>query len=142
MGLPRNLLGGLVLVCAVVGCSGSPQHSLTTGSRECVESYFAALVRQDWPAAYALLDPQIQQRYSVRNFTELARHYVQSMGFEPVAATVWACEEHDENATAHVVLTGHAAMKDGRYKDAVTLRRGLDGWRIVLPPNFGQSAKR
>jgi hypothetical protein len=64
------------------------------------------------------------------------------MGFEPTMATVWACEEHNDEATAHIVLTGRAANKEMRYRDAVVLRRCGDDWRVLLPPNFGQTAKR
>jgi hypothetical protein len=89
-----------------------------------------------------LLDPQVQQQYSAQRFSELARRHVQRMGFEPTMAMVWACEEHNEEATAHVVLTGRAANKEMRYRDAVVLRRRGDDWRVLLPPNFEQTAKR
>jgi hypothetical protein len=44
-------------------------------------------------------------------------------------------------ATAHVALTGRSGPHYRRYKDTVTLRRS-DGWRVVLPRNFGQARKR
>jgi hypothetical protein len=104
--------------------------------------YYDALIQQDWPKAYAALDPASQRRCSSQQFGQLARSYRSSLGFEPNAVHVRACDERGTEATAHVVLTGRAATKDGRYMDAVTLRRGDDGWHVVLPPNFGRANKR
>ena len=69
-------------------------------------------------------------------FARLARTYCNSLGFELDNAQVWACEERDAGATAHVFLTGqrleespvqgrHHATADGRRlgcRPAVQLR--------------------
>jgi hypothetical protein len=128
-----------VLTWVLAGCSSSPQQPSGTGAKECVQAYYEALIQQDWLKAYASLDPQDQRRCNSHQFSQLARNYRSSLSFEPVAVRVWACEERDTEATAHVTLTGRGAKKEARYKDGVTLRRGDDGWRVVLPPNFGRA---
>jgi hypothetical protein len=54
----------------------------------------------------------------------IAQSYRNSLGFEPQAIYIRAREERGTEASAHVVLTGRAATKEHRYKDAVTLRQG------------------
>jgi hypothetical protein len=72
-------------------------------------------------------------------FARLAENYRSSLGFEPESVQVQICDERGTDATVHVVLVGHTAKQDRRYKDAATLQRGDDGWRIILPQNFGRS---
>jgi hypothetical protein len=36
-------------------------------------------------------------------------------------------------------LAGRNADQERRFKDAVALRRGDEGWRITLPPYLGES---
>jgi hypothetical protein len=72
----------------------------------------------------------------------LTKRYRRDLGFEPDAIYCRACEERGPDATAHIVLTGRTTTEESRHKDAVALRRGDDGWQIVLPANFGQSKKR
>jgi hypothetical protein len=131
-----------VLAVVLAGCSGSPQQPPGTGAKECVQAYYEALIQQDWPMAYAALDPQVQRRCNSQQFSQLARNYRSSLSFELLAVKVWACEERGTEATAHVTLTGRGAKKEARYKDGVTLHRGDGGWRVVLPPNFGRSNQR
>jgi hypothetical protein len=132
-----NLLVGSVLI----GCGRAPEQPLESGAKECVRGYFEALMRKDWPRAYASLDPRSQKRCSSQQFSRLAQSYQRNLGFEPEAVQVRACEERGMEATAHVVLTGRTATHTHRYKDAITLCRN-DEWHIVLPPNFGQARKR
>jgi hypothetical protein len=131
------LIGGLL-----IGCNRSPEQPPGTGAKETTQVYFEAVIQQNWPKAYAALDPQSQQRFSSQLFSQLAQSYRSGLGFEPDTVHVRACEERGTDATAHVVLTGHAGTKSHRYKDAVTLRRADSGWRVVLPANFGQARKR
>ena len=72
----------------------------------------------------------------------LARDYRAGLGFEPEELHLRACQEHDSEAIAHVVLTGRNADQERRYKDAVTLRRFDDGWRVLLSPTFGRIKKQ
>jgi hypothetical protein len=131
------LVGGLL-----IGCSHSPEQPPGTGAKECAQGYYEALIRQDWPRAFACLDPESRKRSSSSQFSRLAQSYRSGLGFEPDAVHVRACEERGTQATAHVVLTGGGGTKGHRYKDAVTLRRDDDGWHVVLPPGFGQAKKR
>jgi hypothetical protein len=103
--------------------------------------YYEAILQQDWPKAYAALDPQSRGRFSQQQFSVLARNYRSSLGFEPEEIHVRACEEQGAEAIAHVVLTGRTGTQERRYKDAVTLRRGDDAWRLILPRNFGRAKK-
>src|SRR5262249_28942169 len=112
-----------------------------TGARECVQVYFESILQQDWPKAYAALDPQSRGRCSQQQFSLLARNYRTSLGFEPEEINVWACEERGAEATAHIVLTGRTGTQERRYKDGVTLRRGNDAWHVILPPKFGRAKK-
>ena len=131
------LVGGFL-----IGCSHSPEQPPGTGAKECAQGYYEALIRQDWPKAFACLDPESKKRSSSSQFSRLAQSYRSGLGFEPDTMHVRACEERGTDATAHVVLTGQAGTKSHRYKDAVALRRGDSGWRVVLPANFGQARKR
>jgi hypothetical protein len=62
--------------------------------------------------------------------------YRKRLGFEPTAVRVPACEEHGDEATAHVVLAGRGSGRH-EYKDAVVRRR--DGrWLVAFPAEFGR----
>jgi hypothetical protein len=52
---------------------------------------------------------------------------------------VHTCEEQDAQAIAHVVLAGGSGAQDRRHNDAIVLRLESAGWRIALPPKFGQA---
>ncbi len=54
------LVGGFLIGCSRV-------HSPATGARECVERFYEAFIQQDWPRAYAVLDPESQGRCSQLN---------------------------------------------------------------------------
>ena len=141
MGGQRQRVAGFLIGSMLTGCGRPPESTPETGARECVREYFEALIRQDWSRAYSSLDVQSRKRYSAQQFEVLAQTYRRALNFEPTEVLVWACEEHGADASAHVVLTGQTAVEDRRYKDAVTLRRGDDGWRVILPPNFGRAKK-
>jgi hypothetical protein len=104
--------------------------------------FFAALKDQDWPAAYAALSADGRKQVTPEEFTRRARRYREGLGFEPTAAHVRSCEERGDEALAHVSLTGQSGGHQRFHKDAVTLRRGPDGWGVVLPPRFGQARAR
>jgi hypothetical protein len=52
---------------------------------------------------------------------------------------VRSCEEHGDEAVAHVVFAGKTASGTRSFKDGLTLRRGATGWGVVLPPGFGKA---
>ena len=130
-----------LLVLLVAGC-GRPDAPAGTGAREAALGYYEALVRQDWAGAYDALHPDSRRRTSQEQFARLAGQHRQGLGFEPREAHVRACEEHGEEAVAHVTLTGPGKSGQVRYRDAVSLRRGEGGWGVVLPSNFGQAKPR
>jgi hypothetical protein len=103
-----------------------------------LRSYYAALLKEDWPRAYAALDADSRKRITSAEFSRLAQNHRKSLGFEPKDVHVRSCEEHGSEAIAHVLLVGQTANKQRWYKDAVTLRRGEAGWAVVLPPQFGK----
>jgi hypothetical protein len=129
-----------MLVVATAGCGPTPAPPKHSGAETVVRDYYEALLRQDWTQAYASLHPDSRTKFSADEFARLARTYRSQLGFKPQSVKVRSCEEHGDEAIAHVIITGQSAPK--RRKDAVTLRRGQAGWAIVLPPRFGQSAVR
>jgi hypothetical protein len=132
----------LLVGVSLIGCARAPDETPGTGAKECVQGYYEAIIQQDWPKAYAALDPQSQKGCGSQQFSRLAQSYRAALGFEPGAVHIRACEERGTEATAHVVLTGRAATQERRYKDAITLRRSDEGWRVILPQNFGRARKR
>jgi hypothetical protein len=141
MAAPRCTWSWLLLAAVVTGCGG---HAAAPPceAEGAVRQFFGGLVDQDWPTAYGALHPDGRKRLSVEQFTQLARQYRRGLGFEPTAAHVRSCEERGDEAVAHVSLTGQAAGRPRVHKDAVTLRRGPEGWGVVLPPRFGQGRPR
>jgi hypothetical protein len=122
----------------VVGCGRPPARPAGTGAREAAQGYFEALLRQDWPGAYRFLHADDRTRCGADQFARLAENYRRAFGFEPQAVRLQSCDENESVAVAHVVFTGRAG-RERRYKDAVTLRRGQEGWGVVLPAGFGMT---
>jgi hypothetical protein len=136
----RTWAFGVVVLGAALGCDRAAPPEPGTGAKEAARGFFEALVRQDWAGAYAALDAASRGRCGAGAFARLAEGYRRQLGFEPTAVQVRACEERGAEATAHVALTGRGAARHRFYRDAVTLRREADGWRVVLPPQFGPAA--
>jgi hypothetical protein len=136
----RLLYSGLALALVLVGCSRSVQQPAGTGARDRCQAYYEALIRRDWATAYAALDSHEQQRCNAQQFSRLAETYRANLGFEPDMVRIQACDEQGNEATAHVVLSGRTGAKAQRYKDAVALRRGDNGWHVVLSANFGSAS--
>ena len=131
----RRCAWGWLLLAA--GCGGKaappPSEAGATALR-----FFTALKDQDWAAGYAALSADGRQRLTLAEFTERAQRYRKAIGFEPAAAHVRSCDARGDEAVAHVSLTGQAGGHQRFHKDAVTLRRGPEGWGVVLPPRFGR----
>ena len=142
MSLQRHSLPILLAGSLLIGCSRSLEQPTGTGAKECAQAYYDTLIKQDWPRAYAILDPESRERCASHRFSRLALSYPSGLGFEPDTVHIRACDERGTEATAHVILTGRAGVNAHRYKDAITLHRGEDGWRVVLPSNFGKAKKR
>ena len=128
--------------CLLIGCGPASEEQAGTGAKECAENYFQAVLDHDWTKAYTTLDESGRKRWTTATFAELGKKYRRELGFEPREIHVRACEEHGDEATAHVVLVGPATAKEGRSKEAVLLRRNEGRWQVVLSPTFGRAAKR
>jgi hypothetical protein len=132
---------GVPLVFLVMcGCGVAPSPK-DSGARAAAQTFYEALLSQDWPRAYDALHPDNRARYNLAQFTNLARTYRQSLGFEPIAVHIRSCDEHGAEATVHVVLTGRSGARARQYKDALILRTSAVGWGAILPPRFGQTRR-
>ena len=137
--MPRGLwLLGALVTAGACGCTGPASAPAGTGAREAALAFFRGVVRRDWGAAHAALDAGSRARVSPERFATLAGAYRAGLRFEPSGVQLSSCAEQDERAVAHVVLTGRASAHQ-RFKDTVILRRGPDGWGVVLPSHFGRS---
>jgi hypothetical protein len=126
------LLGGLLLP---VGCGQPAEESAAdTGSRTAARAFFDALGRRDWSAAHDALDPESRRACPRAELARRGEVYLKRVGFDPFTARVSACEERGDEATAHLVLTGHGR---GEYKQAVIVKRRGERWGVVLPQKFG-----
>ena len=131
--------GWVLLVAALAaGCGRGPEPPADTGAREAAQAFYEALVRQDWDAAHAALHPDSRARCGAADFARRARTYRDRLGFAPEAVQIRSCEEHGDEAIAHVVLTGRTGDRSRRYEDGVILQRAAAGWGVVLPIRFGQ----
>jgi hypothetical protein len=135
----RLSLVGWLAAAALAGCCGSSAGPAGTGAEAVVRGYYEAILRKDWEQAYGLLHAQSKAKSSAAQFARQAETYRRRLGFEPQQIAVRSCEEHGDEALAHVVLKGVAGAGPQSYKDAIVVRQGASGWGIVLPPRFGQS---
>jgi hypothetical protein len=136
----------LVWVCGVafaaVGCGPVSSSPSGSGASEAAERYFSALVGRDWAAAYGCLDEAAKAKWPDDQFRTRAAAFRSDWGFEPEAVRVRSCDEHGDEAVAHVVLSGMGKDGHTQWKDAVALRRGPAGWLVIPPANFGKSRAR
>jgi hypothetical protein len=131
-------LGPVLLILAVAGCGRSSEPSTPdTGSREAVRGFYDALIRRDWPGAYALLHPDAAKGLSAQEFSRRAEAYRGKLGFDPTRVAVRTCEEHGDEATARISLSGPGGSRHA-YGDNLFLRRHDGQWRVILPARFGQ----
>src|SRR3954471_18454054 len=104
----RHLAAWLVALAAT-GCGAAPEAAPDgTGARQAGHDFYAAMIRQDWPAAYARLHPDSRAAVTAERFTGLAKGFRQRLGFEPTKVAVRTCDEQGPRAIAHVVITGRA----------------------------------
>jgi hypothetical protein len=130
----------VALLAAALGCGGRAAPPEDAAAAEAARAYHEALLRQDWAGAYALLHPDSRARLSAEQFARLGQAQRRRLRFEPAAVHVRSCTVQGEEAIAHVAFTGRDAARYRRYKDAVALRRCAEGWRVVLPAQFGREA--
>jgi hypothetical protein len=137
MGSPGRRWTALLLL-ALAGCGRTPAPE-GSGAKEVAGAYHEALLRQDWTQAYRFLHAESRARCSAERFARFAQGQRRGFGFEPQAVQLRFCAEQGAEALAHVVFTGQAGGRQRRFKDAVTLRRGPEGWGVVLPSRFGMT---
>jgi hypothetical protein len=127
----------LLLALAAGGCGGEAAPTVSE-ARATARTFYTAIVREDWPTAYALLAPEVQARLDADAFAALGKQYRTGFGFEPANVEVRSCDEQGDQATAHVVVTGNSASKKNHYRETATLRKGPTGWKVVPPEAFGR----
>ncbi|HEX3315928.1 MAG TPA: hypothetical protein VHR72_13605 [Gemmataceae bacterium] len=128
----------MILAALVVGCGRVEPAAPDTGSREAARTFYQGIVEKNWHKSYDALDAGSKKQRNVHAFARLAESYRTRLGFDPEDAQVQSCEEKGPEAIAHVVLTGHAAAKSRRFKDAALIRKGDDAWQVVLPRSFAR----
>jgi hypothetical protein len=129
LGVPRAVV---VILLAVTGC-GPSMAPPESGAREAALAFFHAIIARDWPGAHAAVDAD--SRVTINQLSQLATVYRTNLKFEPSGVAVTACDENNDRAVVHVVITGRA-WSHQRYKDVVTLRRRGGVWGVVLPTTF------
>jgi hypothetical protein len=134
----RGLVAVTALSVLAAGCGSSATPRSRGEAETVVVSFYEALVRCDWPAAHALLHSENRASCPLDSFTSLAAAYWRRLGFEPQEVRVRSCEEHEEEAVAHVLLVGRQGGHEKTHRDAIILRRDGSGWGIVLPARFGR----
>jgi hypothetical protein len=101
------------------------------------QTFFDALVREDWDAAYAQVDPDSQAQLGQVDFRSRAQAYREGLGLIPAKVRVLTCKEKDNTAQARVLWIGKAGEQSRSRKDAITLHHGSRGWGVVLTSRFG-----
>jgi hypothetical protein len=134
----RRAIAAALLALLFGGCHEPALAPAGTGAQETAEAFFQALIRKDWGAAYETLHPDSRRGLDVNRFAELARAHRQEWAFEPGSLAVRSCEEHDGVALAHVNIIAAAPDSHQHHRDAISLHRSKDSWRIILPPGFGR----
>lgn len=128
----------LAVLASAAGCGPTvPPAPAGTGAREAAQRYFECVAKEDWAAAYDTLAPESRARVGADRFARLGQEYRRGLGFVPSGVRVNASDEHGDEAVAHVTLSGRGGHRH-QFKDAVTLKRVGEGWRVVLSPTFGK----
>jgi hypothetical protein len=130
---------GLIALAVLSAGCGQPRTVKVRGDAETVlVTFYEALIREDWPAAHALLHAESRELCPPDQFTHLARAYRRRLGFEPHKLRVPSCEEQGDSALAHVVLVGSREGRERLHRDTIGLRRSGESWGVVLPARFGR----
>jgi hypothetical protein len=131
----------VAIALAVGGCEKLPPAppKTDTGAQQVAETFFAALVREDWIAAYQTLDPDSRARISKEQFVGRAQAAMKLIDFVPTEVNV-AVSEAGKQASAIAVYRGVAGASSKQYRDGTALKRTERGWAVVLRHNFGKPA--
>ena len=120
----------------VAGCGAPPEPPRGAGAREAAAAFFDGIARQDWSAAFDVLDAD-SRKIKPAAFAERAKSYRKNLGFELAKVHVRLCEEQGDKANAHVVLMDQNESRKHAFRDAITLRKEGEKWGVTLPANFG-----
>ena len=130
----------LNFVLSVVFFSGCGKHSLPqksgTGADVVARSYFEALLRGEWHAAYDLLDPTSRTRWSEAQFAARGQSAMRQIGFTPTSVSV-AVSEVGDGATAIAVYRGISGASPRQFKDGTSLKKTDQVWLVILRNSFG-----
>ena len=130
-----------VSITALGGCrSRKATPPPDTGSRAALQTFYNALIEQNWSGAYAQLHAEEQSHLSLAQFTDLAKAYRRDVGFEPARLQIRSCNEQGDTTIGHVVLIGTQSGHQ-HYRDAISLKNDGSRWGIVLPATFGKPMK-
>jgi hypothetical protein len=124
------------------GCGGQTGQPVDTGARAAALGFAEAIAGQEWSRAYDHLHAESRTQLKHDDFDQQASQYRRAFGFEPTRVRVRACEEQGEEAKAHVVFSGQAKSGSRQFRDTFLLRRGPEGWGVVLPRHFGRTTRR
>ena len=131
-------LAPALIFLAICSCSEPKATPADTGAKEVASQFFVAACGPDPSGAYAMLDAASQKKVTAERFVELAKRYAKNLGFAVEKVHVHAFDEHGDDATAHLALTGGGK----RFSDGITLRKGYGKWLVVLPANFGHTTAK
>lgn len=130
----------LSLAAVLAGCGKPATVARTdTGAELVARSFFEALARDDWQAAYDLLDPASQAWCGMTQFINRARAAAGQIGFKPTQISV-SVTETGEHASAVAVFRESPGTNTKQYKEGAALKKLERGWGVVLRTNFGLAA--
>ncbi len=126
-----------LLVLALCSCSEPKATTADTGAKEAASQFFGAACGPNPRGAYEMLDAVSQKKVTAERFVQLAKRYVKNLGFDVEKVHIHAFDEHGDEATAHLTLSGRGK----RFNDGLTLQRKDGKWQVLLPGNFGHMTK-
>ena len=103
----------LTFALAFSACSRSTPtdaQRADTGAARRAKEFFTAVVRQDWPGAYELLEPKSQEWCNKVDFADRAKKYFGKIGFTPTNVAVSVSELGDD-ATAIATYRDPSALR-------------------------------
>jgi hypothetical protein len=134
--------GLLLTIAALCGCEKQQPPlpvPVDTGAEAVARSFFDAMVREDWNAAYDTIDAESRARVTKEQFASRAQANMKRVGFKPTEVGV-AVSETGDRASAVAVYRSVSEISSKRYKDGTALKRSGQGWAVALRSNFGNQA--
>ena len=133
----------LLIVWGLPGCSKSTAPTnppkTDTGAEKTAEVFFQSLLKEEWSAAYDLLDSSSREWCGKEDFTTRAKAAMSQLNFTPTEVAV-AVTETEDAATAVANFRGISGTSSIQHKDGTALHRTSKGWVVILRKNFGDAA--